>query len=87
LIAAAQRVHQPDYDVIYKDPDGREPIVGRIFRNHGFAGGERRWFWGKADFDAARQWQRDPLSARLNSLIAPVYPAFGLCRHKIWPTL
>ena len=25
---------QPDYDAIYKDPDGRELTVGRIFRNH-----------------------------------------------------
>src|SRR4051794_12463948 len=37
---------QPDYDVVYKDPDGRERIVGRTFRNHGLAGGARTWFWG-----------------------------------------
>ena len=37
---------QPDYSVVYKDPDGRELIVGRIFKNHGLAGGTRPWFWG-----------------------------------------
>jgi hypothetical protein len=36
---------QPDYSVIYKDPDGRELHVGRIFKNHGLVGGVRPWFW------------------------------------------
>jgi len=34
---------QPDHDVIYKDPDGRELTVGRIFGNHGMVGGARPW--------------------------------------------
>src|SRR3954469_18245617 len=37
---------QPDFDVIYKDPDGRELIVGRIMKNHGWVGGVRPWFRG-----------------------------------------
>jgi hypothetical protein len=31
------------YEMVYKDPDGRELTVGRIFR---LAADERPWFWG-----------------------------------------
>ena len=35
---------QPDYSVIYKDPDGRS--VGRIYRDTtGTIGGATPWFW------------------------------------------
>src|SRR5215213_8109323 len=44
IVLRANEFSQPDYDVIYKDPDGRELGVGRIFRNDGMAG--RPWFWG-----------------------------------------
>ena len=37
---------QPDYDVIHKDPDGRERSVGRIFHGtSGTVGGATPWFW------------------------------------------
>ena len=37
---------QPDYSVIYKDPDGREFGVGRIYRDTtGTVGGATLWFW------------------------------------------
>ena len=37
---------QPDYSVVYKDPDGRELSVGRIFHDtSGTVGGATPWFW------------------------------------------
>ena len=37
---------QPDYSVIYKDQDGRERIVGRIYHStSGTVGGAAPWFW------------------------------------------
>ena len=37
---------QPDYSVIYKDPDGRELDVGRIYRDtSGTVGRATLWFW------------------------------------------
>jgi hypothetical protein len=53
IVLRPNEFSQPDYCVIYKDPDGRELTVGRIFRNHGLAGGERPWFWGVDFFQRA----------------------------------
>ena len=37
---------QPDSDVVYKDPGGRELGVGRIYRDTtGTIGGATPWFW------------------------------------------
>lgn len=49
--------------MIYKDPDGRELTVGRIFRNHGLAGGERPWF----DF-FQRQGRAEPRQGQVDTL-------------------
>jgi hypothetical protein len=57
---------QPDYDVIYKDPDGRELTVGRIFRNHALVGGERPWFWGVEFFQ--RKGRAEPQQGQVDGL-------------------
>lgn len=52
-----------DYSVIWKDPDGRERKVGRIFHDpNGTAWGGPQWFWG-VDF---HQWKgrAQPYSGR-----------------------
>jgi hypothetical protein len=57
---------QPDYDVVYKDPDGRELTVGRIFRNHALVGGERSWFWGVDFFQ--RKGRAEPQQGQVDRL-------------------
>jgi len=42
---------QQGYRLIYKDPDGRELTVGRVFR---LACGERPCFWGVESFQGRR---------------------------------
>ena len=46
IVLRTNQFRQPDYSVIYTDPDGRKRVVGRIFRNHGMVGGGQPWFWG-----------------------------------------
>ena len=53
IVLRPNEFSQPDYSVIYKSPDGRQRVVGRIFRNHGLVGGGRPWFWG-VDFFQTR---------------------------------
>jgi hypothetical protein len=57
---------QPDYSVVYKDPDGMERTVGRIFRNHGLVGGERPWFWGVEFFQ--RGGRTEPHQGQVDTL-------------------
>jgi hypothetical protein len=50
IVLRPNEFSQPDYSVVYKDPDGRERIVGRMFRNHALIAGERPWFWAWTSF-------------------------------------
>lgn len=56
---------QPDYSVIYKDPDGRELSVGRIFRPT-LADNTPVWFWS-VEFHP-RKGRAEPHDGRCDSL-------------------
>ena len=66
IVLRPNEFSQPDYSVVYKDHDGREVTVGRIFRNDGLVGGERPWFWGVEFFQ--RQGRAEPHQGQVDTL-------------------
>ena len=68
IVLRPNELTQPDYSVIYKDPDGRERSVGRIFLDNAMVSGQTPWFWS-VEFHQRRgrtephQGQADDLEA------------------------
>ena len=58
---------QPDYSIVYKDPDGRALGVSRIYRDtSGTVGGATPWFWTMEHHQ--RQGRAEPHQGRCDSL-------------------